>query len=263
MLRFFRRARQRLAGRVEIGRYLFYTLGELLLVVAGILIALSVNNWNGRMKDRKAEVQYLKEIRDDLEKTLVDLDWDLERHTSRLVRADDILQNLINNQGYQDTLFDNLPDIARDFQLYPKTGAFESLKSIGLGLLSNDNLRLKITDLYQLHIERAFSKGLRQTESLSIEKLMAPFLEKHFVLSTEQHPEELPALREELDYLPEISFFESKLISYDTLRNDQGFLRMLQNVLIIRRNKIFDHLLAKREIESTIRAINMELGEVE
>lgn len=246
-------------GQGDIGRYFLYALGEILLVVAGILIALSVNNWNGMVKDRKAELKFLEEIRDDLQKTLVDLDWDLERHTSRLIRADKVLQNLIYDQGYQDTLFNNFPDLARDFQLYPKTGAFESLKSIGLDLLSNDTLRLKITDLYQLQIERTFSKGLRQTELLSIENLMMPFLEKHFVLSADQHLENLPALREDLENLPKVSFFENRLISYDALRNDQAFLRMLQNVLIIRRNKIFDHLLAKREIESTIRAIDKEI----
>lgn len=50
MLRFFRKIRQRLLAQNRLGRYLLYALGEIVLVVIGILIAIQINDWN-RGKD--------------------------------------------------------------------------------------------------------------------------------------------------------------------------------------------------------------------
>ncbi|MFC3879819.1 DUF6090 family protein [Algoriphagus namhaensis] len=66
MISFFRHIRQKLLSQNRVTRYLIYALGEILLVVIGILIALQVNNWN---EDRKAKIQslsYLEEFKKDL-----------------------------------------------------------------------------------------------------------------------------------------------------------------------------------------------------
>ena len=46
MIRFFRVLRQRLLAENRVSRYLLYALGEIALVMVGILLALQVNNWN-------------------------------------------------------------------------------------------------------------------------------------------------------------------------------------------------------------------------
>lgn len=53
MFKFFRRIRRRLIEREKIRKYLLYALGEILLVVIGILIALQVNNWNEERKQQQ------------------------------------------------------------------------------------------------------------------------------------------------------------------------------------------------------------------
>lgn len=53
MLKFFRRIRKKLIEREKFRKYIFYALGEILLVVIGILIALQVNNWNEERKQQK------------------------------------------------------------------------------------------------------------------------------------------------------------------------------------------------------------------
>ena len=52
MIKFFRKIRQQLLGEAKTGKYLKYALGEILLVMIGILLALQVNNWNEFRKDR-------------------------------------------------------------------------------------------------------------------------------------------------------------------------------------------------------------------
>ena len=66
MLPFFRRIRKNLADENRILKYSRYAIGEIVLVVIGILIALQINNWNEDQKSRKKELTYLENIRADL-----------------------------------------------------------------------------------------------------------------------------------------------------------------------------------------------------
>ena len=67
MLRFFRKIRQNLLEDGKTSAYLKYAVGEVLLVVIGILVALQVNNWNEFRKDRNTEKQIVKTIYEELE----------------------------------------------------------------------------------------------------------------------------------------------------------------------------------------------------
>lgn len=66
MITFFRRIRQSLIGEGNFPKYLLYAIGEILLVVVGILIALQVNNWNESKAQKSQEAVYLQFILDDL-----------------------------------------------------------------------------------------------------------------------------------------------------------------------------------------------------
>ena len=67
MLRFFRRIRLKLIEGGNLRKYLIYAIGEILLVMIGILLALQVNNWNEVRKQRIDEIDLLKDLRTDLE----------------------------------------------------------------------------------------------------------------------------------------------------------------------------------------------------
>ncbi|MDM9632125.1 DUF6090 family protein [Robiginitalea aurantiaca] len=66
MLRFFRQIRQRLLTDNKFSKYLLYAIGEIMLVVIGILIALQVDNWNEERQERIAELNFLSRLREDL-----------------------------------------------------------------------------------------------------------------------------------------------------------------------------------------------------
>ena len=67
MLRLFRRIRTRSLAENKFTKYLLYAVGEIILVVIGILIALSINNRNDFRKDRLAEKLLLENLVKDLE----------------------------------------------------------------------------------------------------------------------------------------------------------------------------------------------------
>lgn len=80
MLTFFRRIRKGLLGSGATGKYILYAIGEILLVVVGILIALQINNWNQEIAIRKSERTILQGILTELNKNIVQLQRVIEDH---------------------------------------------------------------------------------------------------------------------------------------------------------------------------------------
>ncbi|MBN3520374.1 hypothetical protein JYB62_10195 [Algoriphagus lutimaris] len=94
MIKFFRKIRQNLLMENKTGKYLKYAVGEILLVMVGILLALQVNNWNEKQKNVKLEVHYLNRLLKDLELDLEDLGTVIISNTVNLVLAEDALLKL-------------------------------------------------------------------------------------------------------------------------------------------------------------------------
>jgi hypothetical protein len=63
MLRFFRHIRQRLFLEGKVSRYIGYSIGEIVLIVVGILIALQIGEWNQERREAKLEASYLNGLR--------------------------------------------------------------------------------------------------------------------------------------------------------------------------------------------------------
>ena len=70
MLNFFRKIRKQLAAENQLMKYSRYAIGEIVLVVIGILIALQINNANQERKDNAALGGYLNSIRLNIESDL-------------------------------------------------------------------------------------------------------------------------------------------------------------------------------------------------
>ena len=67
MIKFFRKIRRQLIGEHRFSKYLLYAVGEIVLVVVGILIALQLDNWNENSKNATKEKEYLYGLKEDLD----------------------------------------------------------------------------------------------------------------------------------------------------------------------------------------------------
>ncbi|MFK7757974.1 MAG: hypothetical protein AB8B53_13675 [Flavobacteriales bacterium] len=79
MIKFFRRIRQRMLSENKFSKYLLYALGEIILVVIGILFALQINNWNTGRTDQLAIDNYYEKIHLELQGAIARLDdWAIQ-----------------------------------------------------------------------------------------------------------------------------------------------------------------------------------------
>jgi len=82
MIKLFRKIRQNLLSEGKTGNYFKYAIGEIVLVVIGILIALQINNWNEYAKQRQIEQEYLVSLKEEFKYNLLALDKAMIRNKS-------------------------------------------------------------------------------------------------------------------------------------------------------------------------------------
>ena len=90
MFKFFRKIRQNLLLQNRVKKYLLYAIGEIILVVVGILIAVSIDNWNQEKELEKAEIENYQDIVNDLKKDSIRFDERIRNVKMRL----DVLHQL-------------------------------------------------------------------------------------------------------------------------------------------------------------------------
>lgn len=93
MLSFLGKIRKSLIESGSARKYLLNAIGEIILVVIGILIALQINTWNEWWKDRKLEKATLQEIRFDLQREIARMSDDIVQMQNSM----DIIANVINH----------------------------------------------------------------------------------------------------------------------------------------------------------------------
>ena len=91
MIKFFRNIRRRLLRKNRFTRYLIYAIGEIILVVIGILIALQINNWNEDRQNRKLERGLMKDLITDLKNALRLIEEVIDRNQIKTERLDSLL----------------------------------------------------------------------------------------------------------------------------------------------------------------------------
>ena len=156
MIKLFRRIRQRLVVENKFSKYLLYAIGEIILVVIGILIALQINNWNTAQKNIARERFALSEIKSDLDLNITSLNGSVYTDANSIDKCVNALNIIINNientKVYHDSLASHFWLTFRfpDFDI--KTNGYESLTSIGVDLISDDTLRSDIGSYYSYSI---------------------------------------------------------------------------------------------------------------
>jgi len=150
MIKFFRKIRYNLVEQNKTGKYVKYAIGEIVLVVIGILIALQINNWNENRKAANEEIRILNALYSDFKISKVRIEETIKIQ-SKVLNYSQILIRIHERQNiseyqYFDTHLDSLSNLigygTSWYRAEPVTGAYNSLVGAGkIDLIKNKDLR--------------------------------------------------------------------------------------------------------------------------
>ena len=134
MIKFFRKIRQNLLMENKTSKYFKYAVGEILLVVIGILIALQINNWNEQQKQNNMLSKYYKNLVHEFDGILQNFEAKIIPDNDFLIEELETSLNLIKNKptAYKDSLLNHLGAIGTAWGQRLNTPVLDKFNESGL-----------------------------------------------------------------------------------------------------------------------------------
>ena len=261
MIKFFRRIRYNLmenpafakatAGNKtgkpasRTGRYLKYAIGEIILVVIGILIALQINNWNEYQKQKDYEITILSEIKENLIKSQKEVKTAIEddkRWRACIIR---ILDYLDERKDYNPTLNQCFGSYYWSSTVQFSTSAYEELKTKGIEIISNTKLRRELTTMYDFRFDVIES----EVEVWDSQLLSSTIYPLHTRLFRKYFPDTWSVFEDEY----------ARPNNYEELLDNDEYKNLLSELISLRNYSIVINELLEKDLESLIKEIETEL----
>ena len=172
MIKFFRQIRRNLMETGKTGKYFKYAIGEIVLVVIGILIALQLNNWNTDNKASIEEVDLLIEMKHNLEIDLKDCLWNINKNQELLEANSAVLHHLEERTPFHDSLQAHYGNLLGTTTQLRNMSAYDHLKSKGINLIRNDSLRQSITVVYSARYYYIEMKELEYDNQIQLHQVI-------------------------------------------------------------------------------------------
>ncbi|MCK0178880.1 DUF6090 family protein [Flavobacteriaceae bacterium S0862] len=199
MIKFFREIRKDLMEKNKTGKYFKYAVGEIVLVVIGILIALSINNWNEITKNRTEEVRLLEKVSTDLISDINQLKKHISDATQRQTKVDSIFTILYKDSNTDPIKFLklNFDAISIENHFEVNSSTFDESQAAGsIKFIQNDSLREDIFNYYRITKRNYDDENTVQSIYRDIYPIMFKkiFASKEFVLLYSKIESTLPEL---------------------------------------------------------------------
>lgn len=212
MIKFFRKIRQKLLSEGKTGKYLKYAIGEIVLVVIGILIALQINNWNENRKAEIIELGLFKVILKDMK-----LDEDkIQEHINYFTQVQSVQYHI-----YQETKGLATYDSTVSYQLLRPIRIFNLVTRKNLSekniIIKNDNVKKQLESYFTT--EEYVKSALTDINNFKNEHLR-PALSKYGIHDTQVFYE-----NHQLDYF---ELAEKNYINYSKLKKQYGTIEFDQ-----------------------------------
>jgi hypothetical protein len=202
------------------GKYLKYALGEILLVMIGILLALQVNNWNEGRKTNEFETKLLQEIYANTKKNISHVKLSITRESMFEASCELLLNYFDENLKYHDSLDVHFNNAIRWRTLYLDNSAYETAKSYGLHIIKKDTLRKLLTKTYEF--DQLWIDNMTKRQYDYHFNTITPMLIDFFEISTNLSPKLVP-------------------LDYDSLKENKAIINILKTNAI-NRGRSVDYL---------------------
>ena len=220
MISAFRKIRRQLMSQNRFSKYLLYAIGEIVLVVVGILLALQINSWNQDRLDRKAEKSISSELAMEFQKN-ADLIQERLSEIRVSTKACIEIMNIMENEVLTDQprQLDSLLYLTIEYSNFnPSTNTLEEIYQVGnFSILTNKELK---NALFEWSRELQNYTDIYDIYEKYIEEVILPYYTEHI------------ALKNVDKYSPMAWKKDSRFDSgYDYIFNDRSFESLIDNNL--------------------------------
>lgn len=171
----------------KITSYFLYAIGEIVLVVIGILIAVSINNWNQESKNEIRIEDALQHLTKELKEDSVQIDKLLKLHTTRLDKSKNVFQRASSPDATIDTLIHLMTmefDGYWDKHFAYNQSAYENMVTGGVLELLDDSIKIMITEIYHTY-ER--NKAAMEAQNAQYRVPMNDFFSRYPIMQFYRH----------------------------------------------------------------------------
>lgn len=177
MINFFRKKRKKLADDNKAIKYTRYAIGEIVLVVIGILIALSINNWNEIKKNKNQAAKNLITLKLNLQDDVLQIEKLLSITKTGLLYSNTLLNQFKTITPADENVQMYIISLMLEHQLEVNSSGFESLKNTNSMIFLNEKLKVNILNYYRL-IEQL--KSREQNSNADIKSMYEPYVKQHY-----------------------------------------------------------------------------------
>ncbi|WP_051957594.1 DUF6090 family protein [Altibacter lentus] len=164
MIKFFRKIRHRFLSENKFSKYLLYAIGEIILVVIGILIALQINNWNQDRLQDQVLININRIIVEDLKNDIADIDLILRTKREKEVYFTKILKGEMTREDYKQCRECKFL-IVGSLDLSIEKRGYNLLNNVSTSKMSIDSLSVKIVQFYTKQlVELTVDNPLREND---------------------------------------------------------------------------------------------------
>jgi len=174
-----RELRNRYLKEGNLGKYLTYAIGEIVIVVAGILLALYLNNWNQKRSDKKLEIQYYQsmknQLNEDLEIIIGEMDYN-QTYLDQLSYAENLI--FLNDRRNLDTLGKIALNMVKYSDFRRKSSIYQTLVTSGeIIIIKNSRIIEKLQNLEETY---TYINRLEENHSTIILSQIIPDIRERF-----------------------------------------------------------------------------------
>lgn len=166
MIKFFRHIRKSLLEQNKMSKYFKYAIGEILLVVIGILIALQINNWKENRTLASKELSYLKDIKVNLQDDIKAIDSVLSFNEYKAIVTDSMFYTLSkysNPEAYMPIIISYMYTLTEYAVFEPNRIAFSNMVAAqNIDLITNQNLKSSLSQYYKLDFNSTSEESAKQ-----------------------------------------------------------------------------------------------------
>jgi hypothetical protein len=230
MIKFFRKIRQNLLSEGKTEKYLKYAIGEIVLVVIGILIALQINTWNQYYQEKNEE----KEVVSDLKASLINTELKFKELCSNYEKNIENMNFISNHLKLKLPCTDELKRKWISVESYPEPlfeiGIYENFKNNSMQLIKNDSLKTAIIQFYEAQLPNISDKLINNIESISTTTLLPLNVQNFTYGSAKMTPNNYENLLNNQQYFNAISYVLGiKRFTLSSIREHHERLKLLIN----------------------------------